>query len=518
MAKITCYDGVGCIGGNKILLEDGGRKLWLDFGMNLGRMGQFYEEYLKPKSCTGLYEPIHMGLLPPIRDLYRSDLASSLADPWTGIDAQNVGSVAGILVSHAHFDHIGGLHYVREDIPIYCSAMTLVIAKATEDTGGSAPDQFCYTKPYETGEAGELKSAHHTKNPSQPRPFVFTGEQPSSELQAFWDSTPSSLLPRGRRHEPREIGVSSACGEMKVRRFAVDHSLYGGCAWAVETTDGSVVYTGDFRCHGGNGELTWKFAEEAGKLEPRALVIEGTRIESESASTEEDVRQRALSEAKKAKGLVVADFGPRNVERLKSFLEIARETGRKLLLLPKDAYLLEKMALAAGDDSVPRLDDKSILIYWEHGASSENWEKAIKEKYPEKLVYPQQVGKNQDKAICCFSFWDVNELAYIKPVPGSAWIYSSCEPFNEEMQIDAERLGNWLKMYGVALLGDPKADEKNPFHVSGHACRSDLLKLIDIIRPQTVIPVHTEKPELYAEALKGRCEVILPERGVPIDL
>ena len=40
---------------------------------------------------------------------------------------------------HAHLDHIGILHYVRKDIPIYSSAITLAIAKASEDTGAASP-------------------------------------------------------------------------------------------------------------------------------------------------------------------------------------------------------------------------------------------------------------------------------------------------------------------------------------------------------------------------------------------
>jgi len=401
-------------------------------------------------------------------------------------------------------------------VPIYSTAMTAAIAKAAEDTGGGMPDHYCYTEVYEASDTGELKSAYYGKNPSRARPFVFTDEKPSAGFNDFWGSTPSSLSAKGRQHEPREIGVSSKCGALKISRFPVDHSVYGACAWAIETSGGPVVYTGDLRCHGRQADLTWSFAEEAAKLKPRILIIEGTRIDSDSIATEDGVRDRALDEVKKAKGLVVADFGPRNIERLASFLEIARETGRKLVLLPKDAYLLEKMRLA--DESIPSLEDKSILIYYKYESLTPSWKKAIKEKYPSKLAYPHQVAKSQDKAICCFSFFDVNELAYIRPAPGSIWIYSSCEPFSEEMQFDFVRLRNWLKRWGVTLLGDPENDAKNPFHVSGHACKSDLLKLIETIQPQTVIPVHTEHPEIYAEELKGKCEVILPERGAPIEL
>jgi len=517
VTSITCYDGVGCIGGNKILLEDGGTRLWLDFGLDFGRMGRYYEEYLQPKGCLGLYEPIQMGLLPPILDIYRTDLVCSLADPWSGIEGRKLGDVAGVLLSHAHIDHIGALSYLRDDIPVYSSAVTLAMAKASQDTGiGGAGSHYCYITPYEPTETGVLKSVHQARGASKARPFVLVDETPSADLAEFWAGTPSSLSSRGRSHEAAPIATSSVCGGLNVRRWPVDHSVYGACAWAIETGSGWIVYTGDIRCHGGNAGLSRKFAEEAAKLKPRALIIEGTRIDSESTCTEQQVRDRAFDEIKNAKGLVVADFGPRNVERLASFLEIARETGRKLLLLPKDVYLLEKMALAAGDGLIPSPDDPAILVYSKYEATDRNWKRMLRGEYDSRMVTARQVAESQDKVIACFSFFDVNELAYIRPVPGSMWIYSSCEPFNEEMGIDFRRLKEWIDLFGMAFpAGSP--DEKSRFHVSGHACRQHLLEVIDTIDPQVVIPVHTERPDKYAEALSGR-RVIIPERGVPITL
>ena len=519
MVSVTCYDGVATVGGNKILLEDGDARLWLDFGLDFSRMGMYYEEFIQPKSCTGIYEHVRMGLLPPIRDLYRGDLVSSKINPWDGMEYREIGDVAGILISHAHIDHHGSLPFVRPDIPVYSSAMTLAIAKASQDTGmGGISAQYCYTASYEETESGELKSSSHLKCPSQGRPYAFVGESPSAPFSDFWMCTPSSQTDRGRRHNCKPIGTVSDCGGLKIHRFPVDHSIYGACAWAIETSEGAVVYSGDLRCHGGHADSTWKFAEEAAKLKPRLLIIEGTRIESDTTATEDQVRDHALDVIKGAEGLVIADFGARNVERLVSFLQVAKDTGRKLILTEKDAYLLDAMARADSSGEIPLLDDKAILIYTKYEASAFNWKKQLREKYAAKMVRPEQVCANQNKAIICFSFFDVNELAYIKPMPGSIWIYSSCEPFCEEMEMDLEKLKNWLKRYEVTLLGvtEEGQEEKSPFHVSGHACKADLLKIIDIIRPETLVAVHTAKPKEYAEAIGDRCKVILPERGAPI--
>jgi len=516
MVRITCYDGVRCIGGNKILLEDDDTKLWLDFGLNFGRMSMYYEEYLKPKNCLGLYEPVQMGLLPPIEDLYRQDLVCCLADPWVGQNTTKIGEVQGIILSHAHLDHIGAMHYLREDIPVYSSAMTAVIAKVTQDTGTSGTDNYCYIIPQEAVESGEIAAAKSRKVPSRSRQLILTDESVSAEFRKFWTTTPSS-----REHQSAEPKTASNCGRLKIRRFSVDHSVLGASAWVIETSAGVVVYTGDVRCHGMYGDLTLKFAEEVSKFKPRVLIIEGTRVGSDRSTTEHDVRARALEEVKKATGLVVADFGARNVERLCSFLDIAKETNRKLVLLPKDAYLLRNMASAAGDVwDIPSLNDPHIVIYDKfQGHTGGRWQQTIKEEFADKYVNPLDIAKNQADYVCCFSFFDVNELAVLRPWPGSIWLYSSCEPFNEEMAIDFQRLENWLNRWGIPLLGG-KGEEKSPFHVSGHASRQDLLKIIEMIQPQAVIPVHVEEQYLaeYKNLLGGRFQVILPEQGIPVSL
>lgn len=512
MARITCYDGVGCIGGNKILLEDGDKRLFFDFGKNFGAEGAFYEEFIQPKSLAGIYEPVQMGFLPPFRDLYRDDMVSELCDPWLGIDASKIGEVGGVLVSHAHVDHIGSLHHLRTDIPIYCSPMTAAVSRALQDTGTSpsaAEDRYyvCRTEK----DSGGLCSPHWKTHPYAGRKYHLT-DGTCQEFRQFWDSTPDA-----RELEALVCEPVVDCAGMQVRSFPVDHSVYGATAWAVETEAGWVVYAGDVRVHGAYGDYTRRFAEEAAKLEPIALILEGTRIESESNNTEASVKEACLTVVRGCPGLVIADFGPRNVERLISFLEIARETGRELVILPKDAYLLDAMRLAGGSQTVPRVDSAGIRIYCEYSGSTSKWKGQIMDAYPHLCLTPEQLRSSQDKLICCLSFWDVNELPYIRPVPGSIWISSNCEAFNEEMQIDQDRLRNWLDRFGVEFVGGDTG-HNSPFHVSGHASGSDLMEIVRTIRPKMLIPVHTEHPEIYQARVSDVCEVRVPEKGVGVNI
>jgi ribonuclease J len=519
VVSITVLDGAGCIGGNKILLEDSGNKLLLDFGTNFQQTGLYYEEYLQPKSCQGIYEHILMGLLPPYRDLYRPDFITKVCEDfglWDQVDTKEIGEVDGVLISHAHVDHLGSLHFLRTDIPIYCSPLTAAISRALQDTGkGSTAAEYCYYTPreYLQGDCEGLQTPRNAE--TYTRQYHLTSKPPE-EFVSQWHSLPQEK----KNFNSTDFKSADSCAGLTLKSYPVDHSVYGATAWAVETSSGWVVYTGDLRTAGHYGEFTRRFVEEAARLKPVALIIEGTRVNSERTATEDQVRESCLTAVKNHSGLIVADFGPRNVERLLIFLEVARQTGRNLLILPKDAYLLDMMRKAAGNDVlVPPLEDSGIKIYWEYESRRDSWKKSLRESCDSSLfVGPADVRKNQGDFICCFSFWDINELAYIKPVDDSAYIFSSCEAFNEEMKIDADRLKHWidrfnLRLYGKLLESDQDSD---PFHVSGHASGPELFEIVEGIRPKKVIPVHTERPCDYEQPLRDVCEVIIPEKGTPV--
>ncbi|MFQ3548203.1 MAG: MBL fold metallo-hydrolase RNA specificity domain-containing protein [Armatimonadota bacterium] len=511
MVSITVFDGVNCIGGNKILLEDGDSRLFFDFGMNFGAEGSLYDEFMKPKPAGGLYEYIQLGLLPPIKGIYRDDFIPSLHNPFEGFNCTQIDGVDGVLVSHAHVDHTGYISFLRKDIPIYSTAMSAAIMRAMQDTGQSGlAVEYCNFA-LRDNSSGLVKS-DKTGN-LEPRPFRISDFDDSISLQDYWNSSPM----KKKTFLPRMFESADKCGSMTVKSLKVDHSIYGSTAWAVETSAGWVIYSGDIRTTGKYANFTYQFAEEAAKLNPIALIIEGTRINSNKNTTEASIKDHALDIVKNANGLVIADFGPRNVERLITFLEIARETNRDLVLTPKDLFLLKVMSLVDKSQYVPRPSELNIKVYERYSSTTSTWQKELLDEYASFVITPQEVSKNQDKFICCFSYWDANELAYIQPKNDSVWVYSSCEAFNEEMEMDIDKLLNWINRYKMKVAGNLKRDdEQDPLHVSGHASGPDIKKIIETIRPKYVIPVHCTSLNLYPDLVGDVAKIIYPEKGVPI--
>ena len=535
MVQLTFYGGVNEIGGNKILLEDGERKLLLDFGFPYKRHKQFYEEYLKPRGGAGLLDPLMMRLLPPLEGLYRDDLVvPGLWQQFRDVPAyRKLDRVDGVLLSHAHLDHSGYIAFLREDIPVYATALTAFITKSVQDSGRADFDQqVCYFTPtVRECPAGWKQVAHvSSRDAKKQRQFCIADRRPedlSTDAAQFWE--------RGfweRSKGQKELASCPLKNEegcaFNLRCFPVDHSIPGACAWGIETGSGWVIYSGDLRRHGKRGEITRSFIEQARRLSPRVLILEGTNAGRETNVTEQEVYENGLKAVAGSDSLVIADFSPRDVDRLLTFLQVARDTGRKLAILPKDAYLLKTVRLLESETPDIARED-SLVIYQDTTASKspDLWKRNIFKEYDGKIVLAEDVRAAQGEFILCFSFFDLNELPSIRPEAGSIYVYSSSEPHDEEQEIDFRRLHEWLRHFGIKGIGLPVErngewqipDAEKGLHASGHACGSDLLEIARQIKPEVLIPVHSERPDLYIEPLSGSgIEVILPAVGGTIEV
>ncbi|RLI77123.1 ribonuclease J, partial [Archaeoglobales archaeon] len=232
---------------------------------------------------------------------------------------------------------------------------------------------------------------------------------------------------------------------------------------------------------------------------------------------EDLVFENCLKSVEESKKLVIADFSPRNFERLETFKEIAEKTSRQLVVTAKDAYMLEAMRRV---DGVERLKD--VKVYKELKDVRDKWERKIRNELKDNLIDPVNISKNPENYILCFSFYDLKHLLDIKPDNG-AYIYSSSEAFDEEQDFDFIRLHNWLDRFNFEIYGfkmELIGGRLKPlfvkgYHASGHVSKDDLKWLIETIDPDTIIPVHTSNPEWFVENFK-KVEVVKEGKSIEI--
>ncbi len=515
--RLIILDGAEAIGGTKLYLESRGTGLLLDFGINYKRWGLYYEEYIKPRAARGLLDLLKLGLAPKVAGLYRPDLFPQGYCP----DLHEL-QVDGVFISHAHLDHCGLLGLLRPEIPVHTSALSAAVMKAVQESGQlDYYSELAYINPRHPREEDPraLQGADWRRGAYFGRNWAIT-DGASVSVQRFLSAPPN---PRGRGLIPQPVREANGrIGSLSYKAFPVDHSIPGASAYAIETDRGWAVYTGDLRFGGERGRLTSEFVAAAQGLRPYLLIIEGTRAGAEGPQiSEAEVYENALRLVRQHRDeLVVADFGPRNIDRLQVFLRIAEETGRRLLVLAKDAYLLEAIAAAAPEQAL--LSQPSLGLFDEVKVEPRPWEERLRERYARRLVRLEEVQREPGSFILAFSYWDLKHLLDLEP-RGGLYIYSSSESYTEEQKIDMARLWNWLQFFGFEVAGFRIEGGEPRFpvglHASGHASGEELLWMAREIRPKLLLPVHTEHPEFFLQGLRGEpLEVLEAREGMELEL
>ena len=455
MTSITFYGGINEIGGNKILVKDRDTSIFLDFGMSFKKMGKYFEEFIQPRTCNGLGDLIELGIIPDIECLYRNDLLKNEGRKMTKKPC-----VDGVLFSHAHADHSWHASLLHHEIPLYCTPETKCIFQAAQESGRAKyySEVFCLKENF----------VNRSKKPETTRKF--------------------NLIESGKRFK---------IGSIEVLPVAVDHSVPGAVGYILFCSDAIIAYTGDIRLHGKNNAWTKDFVQKAADAKPDALIIEGTRIkEGMRWNSEMQVLKDVGDFVKKTPKLAVCAFPPRDLDRLDSFYRVALANNRRLAISSKQMYLLELMKQQT-KLKLPSLKDFDIYMErcsWGQFADRDydNWERKYL-NYPNMVKY-EDISKKQERYLFYCDFYSIKELIDLKPKQGSNYIYSLSEPFNEEMELDFERLKNWLTHFKLPLLQS---------HASGHCSREELKEVIGRINPKKVFPIHTEQPLEFKEIAKG---------------
>ena len=325
----------------QILVEDGAHRLFLDFGMSFGKMGDFFEDFLQPRTNSGLRDLLALGVLPKIDGIYGQDLLelehlSETLDDLRVADASlwaaDVKSykdveardgrpaLDGVIVSHAHMDHFQHVSMLDESVPVFCSETTKAVMETAEVLSANRfGTDVINVKRRSIAKLG--KSA-------------FFPDTPKVETECIL--RPVNTVCAGKPF---------AVGTMEAELHPVDHSVPGATAVVLRTGGKRIVYTGDLRFHGLAGQLTHRFRDAFAGSRPDVLIAEGTRIEKDTPDSEAGVAEectRLVSQAGTALAMVA--FAWKDTTRYRTMMEVARETGRTLVIFSGQARLSDAAA------------------------------------------------------------------------------------------------------------------------------------------------------------------------------
>ncbi|MGH9065915.1 MAG: MBL fold metallo-hydrolase, partial [Acidimicrobiales bacterium] len=265
-------------------------------------------------------------------------------------------------------------------------------------------------------------------------------------------------------------GEAVEVGPLRVERWAVDHDVPGASGYLIHTDDGLVAYTGDLRLHGRHPERSERFAALA--RQAVALVVEGTTLSGDprSAPPSEAAVDRSYDGALgSTPGLVLQSVYPRDVERVEAFMAIAQAHQRQILWpLPVARFLS-----AYGVRGVRTIERETL----------------------------DEVASAPSRWVVQVAVDALDQLLGLPLGPGSVFVHANGEPLGP-FQPTWDLLQRWLNHLHVPFRS---------IGTSGHATPDDLHRLVDMIAPASVYPVHTADP--YHLLPPPGTRRVLPEYG-----
>lgn len=468
-SSITLLGGLNEIGGNKILIEDKGTRIFFDFGKSYAARAAYYDWMSSPRTVNGIGDFLTLGILPEISGIYRADLLRQ-----AGRRAKEDRSVDAVVLSHAHSDHADYISFLREDMPLWMGETCKDIIESLE-AQKDARLEFEITK---------FKDRSDPKRKSEIRRKIHTFNTQSGRFNI--DS-------------------------IEIEPVHVDHSVPGCYGFIIRTSKSTIVYSGDLRMHGNRGDMTREFVERAKNAKPDLMLCEGTRINEPATMSERDVHDACLGHVKETKGgFVFAHYSYKDIDRFTSFHRIAKETDRKLVITPTVARYLEALSKRDTSLKIPKLDDPNIVIYKPRertgSYSDSDYDKLDRPYYNRENAWTaEKIKKYESQVIMAIGSYEISELIDIRPSRG-IYLHSTSEPFNEEGEIDEARMRNWLRRFDLTRVFA---------HCSGHASGTDIDYIINEIAPKTLVPIHTIYPNMF-RLRSGKVELAEPNKPLVV--
>ncbi len=334
-------------------------------------------------------------------------------------------------------------------------------------------------------------------------PFIMLQLKPKEPVPVYGSPLAIGLLDAKMRENrtdkyvdlrPVQLGQRVSLGKLSAEFIHVTHSIPDTNAIAVHSPVGTIIDTADFKFDPTpimgkpTNERRLRKLGEQGVL---ALFSDTVRVESEGSTPSErvvyDTMRRVIE---RSRGQVIIATFASNISRLKMALDAAQRSGRKVAVAGRS---MEQSARVAQE--LEYLDPEPGLLV--------SLEEALRLPPDKRLLV---VTGSQGEPAAALARIAMGEHPKVRVSKGDVVIVSASPiPGNEET---VSRTIDNLFRRGCEVVYS--AIERG-VHVSGHAGRDELRKMIELVKPKFVIPIHGEyrHMSLYRDLAKSA--------GVPYD-
>lgn len=287
---------------------------------------------------------------------------------------------------------------------------------------------------------------------------------------------------------PLKSGQSCEVADIKVTAYIIDHSAYGACAYLIECDGKRILYSGDIRLHGVKGVLYKNLPKGVDYL-----LLEGTNVlRAKNNPTERDIENQfveAFNEAPDALHLVWCSA--KNIDRICALFRACIRCGRTLVLDPYTANVLA--AVARLNPHIPTVTTaKQMRVYFPYYLT-----KRLLERNPESYIYSLEPRKNK----VSYNDFMTNPKRYVMLVRPTTLTYLQRINTLRIRFIRSIWSGYWNEPSTERFRGwvEEHCEVVKDIHSSGHADTQSLQRIVEFVRPKTIIPIHTDSPSSFSE-------------------
>ncbi len=263
----------------------------------------------------------------------------------------------------------------------------------------------------------------------------------------------------------------------------VTHSITQAGIVVIHTPYGKIVYANDYKIDRQpvlGKKPNFERLNQLGKEGVKLLIINCLYAHEHKKCPSESVAKQMLKDVmlginSEGKAMVVTTFSS-HLARLKTIIELGQKLDRKIVFLGRS---LGKYVEAAEKIQLVNFSQEVSLIKYKDKVIQQL--KRIQKEGKEKYLIVCTGHQGEPKAI--LSRMARGELDF-KFDPGDIVIFS-CQVIPVEInQQNRERLEQDLSKRGIRVFKD--------VHVSGHGAREDHRDMIEMIRPEQILPIHAE--------------------------
>ena len=280
---------------------------------------------------------------------------------------------------------------------------------------------------------------------------------------------------KGRRLIPVEDGQKIEAGCFKVEFVRVNHSIAGAFALSVNTPEGVIFHSGDFKMDHtpiDNNAINLTRIAEIGKKGVLLLMMDSTNVERSGFSMSESNVYKNLDNIfaqNEKKRIIVATFAS-NIHRVQQIINCALKYNRKIAFSGRSMINIAEIAYDIGELKYPK--DKIVDI-----------DKINKIPYDRLCIISTGTQGEPMSALTRMSQNDFKKVV----INDKDTVILSASPIPGNERLIYNVINNLYKMGADVIY-----QSLQEVHASGHACVEELKMMFSLLKPRFFIPVHGE--------------------------